>query len=60
MNLSWKDVLHYGTAAALGLAALFAPALNTLPGIHIDAATASAAAVGIFAAGLKGGITSGK
>lgn len=56
MNISWKDVVHYG--AALGLVILGVLGELHVPGI--DPTVCFTAAAGIFAAGLKGGVTSGK
>jgi hypothetical protein len=56
--MNWKDILHYGTGGLLIAASAFAPVINTLPGIHVDATTAATAGIGILVAGLKGGWTS--
>lgn len=56
MNISWKDVLHYGSA--LGLVVLGVLGLLHVPGI--DPTVCFAAAAGIFGAGLKSSATSGK
>lgn len=59
-GISWKDVLHYGSA--VGLVALGGLAMMGLhiPGVTIDPTICFTTAAGIFAAGLKGGVTSGK
>lgn len=59
MNISWKDAAHYGSAFVLLGAAGVTELGVHLPGISVDPAVAGAAGVGILAAGLKGGVTSG-
>lgn len=58
-GISWKDVLHYGSA--VGLVALGGLAMMGLhiPGVSIDPTICFTTAAGIFAAGLKGGVVSG-
>lgn len=51
------DLMHYGSALVLlGLGVVGSLGV-VLPGVTIDPATCFTAAVGVFAAGLKGGIT---
>lgn len=60
MNISWKDVAHWGAAAALfAIGAAGAAGLH-IPGVTIDPTTCFIAATGIAGAGLKSGVTSGK
>lgn len=59
MSISWKDVLHYGSALVLYLIGLIGASGVHLPGVTIDPATCFITASGILAAGLKGGLLSG-
>lgn len=59
-SISWKDVAHYGSAVTcLALAGMTELGVS-LPGVTVDPKIAGAAGIGILAAGLKGGVTSGK
>jgi len=60
MNVSWKDVAHYGSGfACLAMAGVTELGVQ-LPGVTVDPKIAGAAGIGILAAGLKSGVTSGK
>lgn len=60
MQISWKDVAHYGSGVAcLAMAGLTEIGVQ-LPGVTVDPKIAGAAGIGILAAGLKSGVTSGK
>lgn len=59
-SISWKDVAHYGSAVACLLMAGLSELGVQLPGVTVDPKIAGAAGIGILAAGLKGGLTSGK
>lgn len=58
-SVSWKDVLHYGSAAVLYVIGVVGASGAHIPGVTIDAPTCFITATGILAAGLKGGILSG-
>ena len=58
-NLNWIDYLHYVMGIGLMIAAALTQAGVSLPGVTVNPTTAGAAGVGILAAGLKGGWTSG-
>lgn len=59
-SLDWKDVAHYGSAlVCLAMAGLSELGVS-LPGVTVDPKVAGAAGIGILAAGLKSGVTSGK
>lgn len=60
MEISWKDALHYGSAFVLLGAAGLTEVGVSLPGVTVDPKVATAAGIGILAAGLKGGWSSGK
>lgn len=60
MEISWKDALHYGSAFVLLGAAGLTEVGVSLPGVTVDPKVAGAAGIGILAAGLKGGWSSGK
>lgn len=58
-NVSWKDVLHYGSAVFLFAMGGITEMGVHLPGIQVDPTVCFATGAGIFASGLKGGVTSG-
>ena len=58
-GISWKDVLHYGSAVGLVMLGGLAMMGLQIPGVTIDPTICFTTAAGIFAAGLKGGATSG-
>ena len=58
-GISWKDVLHYGSAVGLVMLGGLAMMGLHIPGVTIDPTICFTTAAGIFAAGLKGGVTSG-
>lgn len=59
-SVDWKDIAHYGSAlVCLAMAGLSELGV-TLPGVTVDPKVAGAAGIGILAAGLKSGVTSGK
>lgn len=60
MNISWKDLAHYGTALLLIAVGGATEVGLTLPGVAVtDPKMVLATGVGILVAGLKGGVTSG-
>jgi hypothetical protein len=59
-GISWKDVLHYGSAVGLVMLGGLAMMGLQIPGVTIDPTICFTTAAGIFAAGLKGGVTSGQ
>ena len=59
-GISWKDVLHYGSAVGLVMLGGLAMMGLQIPGVTIDPTICFTTAAGIFAAGLKGGVRSGK
>ncbi len=60
MNISWKDVLHYGSAVVAIAVGGLAEAGMQIPGVVIsDPKMTLMFGLGILAAGLKGGVTSG-
>lgn len=60
MSVSWKDILHYGTAVAAILVGGLAELGASIPGVTVsDPKMTVMFGVGILAAGLKGGILSG-
>lgn len=61
MSISWKDMLHYGAALVCVAAGGLTEVGMQIPGVVVsDPKAVIAAGIGVFAAGLKGGITSGK
>lgn len=60
MNLNWKDLAHYGTALTAILVGGMTYMGAAIPGVSVtDPKMTIMFGVGVLAAGLKGGLTSG-